>query len=394
MMKARAADILKSNRNFYRAYYYALSFLLRCLGLFIKMDNKLILFNSFGGKKYDDSPKEIYEKMRQDERWRGFKLVWAFHSPEEIDIPDMRKIKTDTLTYFVTALKARAWVSNSAIERGLSFKKRKTYYLNTWHGTPIKKMGIDMNIGDSEGFRSLGKSNVDIMCAQGEYDVDVFSNAFEFPRERFLLSGLPRNDRLANVSDFDQTQKRKKLGIDANKKVILYAPTFRDYSKGENAENILIFPVNFRYWREQLGGNFVILFRAHYEVAKVVNLEADGNFVIDVSDYPVLNDLMIASDLLISDYSSIFFDYSILGRPMIAFTYDYEEYAQKRGVYFDIREELPFADNEEALIKLIQNFADESIAKSAIRFRERFVENYGNATALALSVIQKHIKNR
>ena len=106
-------------------------------------------------------------------------------------------------------------------------------------------------------------------------------------------------------------------------------------------------------WRRMLGEEYILLFRAHYEVAKGLNI-VDDDFVREMSGYPQLEDLMIVSDILISDYSSIFFDYSIMAKPMLAFCYDYDRYASERGMYFDIREWLPSAENEDELLELLK----------------------------------------
>lgn len=149
-------------------------------------------------------------------------------------------------------------------------------------------------------------------------------------------------------------------------------------------------PLQLEKWRKELGEDYVLLFRAHYEVAKGLNIK-DDDFVREMSGYPQLEDLMIVSDILISDYSSIFFDYSIMPKPMLAFCYDYEKYASERGMYFDIREWLPGADNEDNLLALIKNGnTDEQIAKTRA-FQQKYVTAFGSATQQSLDVIAKEL---
>ena len=134
------------------------------------------------------------------------------------------------------------------------------------------------------------------------------------------------------------------------------------------------------------------MFRAHYEVVKSMNIVED-EFCKDVSNYANLNELMMASDMLLSDYSSIFFDYAILGRPMLCFTYDYDEYAEKRGVYFDIREALDdYASNEQAVIDNIMNIDYEKRVADSVRFRNKYVTAYGNASKSVLDLIIENVK--
>lgn len=382
---------VKYSHTFYTLYYYIGSWGISLLKLFVKADDKLIVFSSFGGRKYDDSPKSIYEAILHDKRFADFRLVWAFMHPDDYQLPRGEKVKIDTLKYYTTLLRARVWVTNSSMQRGLHFMGKNTFQLNTWHGSAIKRMGSDINSGNTS-FGSKGRSTVKgVMLAQGDYDVEVFSQAFHTPRKNFRVIGLPRNDELASASKERQEELKKLLGIPPEKKVILYAPTFREFDKDDGNNVVLVPPFNLLLWRERLSKDFVLLFRAHYEVARVMGIE-DNDFVKNVSSYPSLNDLMIVSDMLISDYSSIFFDYAIQGKPMLCFCYDYDRYAKNRGMYFDIREWLPNADNEDELIKLIQNTDTTKENAATKRFQEHFVTEYGSAAKKSLDIIYDKIR--
>lgn len=377
---------VKYSKTIYTIYYYIGSWLISLLKLFVKTDDKLIVFASFGGRKYDDSPKAIYEAMFRDSRFDDYKLVWAFMQPDKFEIPRGEKVKIDTFSYYKKLLSARVWVTNSSMNRGLDFTGNHTFELNTWHGSAIKKMGGDINKGNTSFGLKSSKKNGNVMLAQGEYDVDVFTKAFSRPRESFRVIGLPRNDELAHVTKDIQDATKQRLGISTNKKVILYAPTFREYDKDSGNNVVLTPPINLKLWQEQLGDDFVFLFRAHYEVAKVMGIE-DNDFVKNVSSYPNLNDLMIASDMLISDYSSIFFDYAIQGKPMLCYCYDYEKYAIKRGMYFDIRECLPSASEETELLKLVKTTDVNEKSEATKRFQKRFVTEFGAASQKSLDIL-------
>ncbi len=364
-----------------------LSFWINFLKLFIKPDDKLILFNSFAGRKYDDSPKAIFEEMIKDKRFQNYHFVWAFHSPDEFHIDSAIKIKTDTLKYFITALKARVWITNSSVERGLNFKGKNTFYFNTWHGTPIKRMGSDLST-NNQSFSSKSKNQTDVMTSQSDFETNIFSRVFGIPKDHFLCCGLPRNDNLAKYTASVQNEMKKKLKIPLDKKVILYAPTFREYEKGSGGECILIPPMHIEQWKQELGSDYVLFFRVHYEVSKAMEIKED-EFVYDMSKYPTLEDLMVAADILISDYSSIFFDFSIMGKPMLHFTYDYEKYSANRGMYFDIREKLDGGYDEHEIIRLLKSGYSDT-AKT-IAFRNEFVNYYGNAVQESLDCIIRHI---
>ena len=382
---------VKYSKVLYSIYFHLGSMCISLLKCFLKSDEKLIVFNSFGGRKYDDSPKCIYEAMLKDSRFADYKLVWSFINPHAHDIPKGKKVKTDTFLYYKTLLKARAWVTNSSMTRGLAFCGIYTFQLNTWHGTTIKVMGSDIKASNRSFRIKKGKPNSkDIMLAQGKYDVDMFSRAFNRSRDSFQIIGLPRNDVLAHQSGQLRNELKERLGIDPQKRVLLYAPTFREYEKDDGNNCISAPPIDLRRWEKILGERYILLFRAHYEVVNVLNV-ADSDFVKNVSSYPSLDDLMIASDILISDYSSIFFDYSIMHKPMICYCYDYDKYQKERGMYFDIREWLPSADDEDALLQLITS-TDVNIESEATKvFQERYVTEYGSATQKSLDIIRQEL---
>lgn len=385
-MKSKIKNIIKYNRWIYSIYYFIFNLLIRTFAIFIKTDNNLIFINSFAGRKYDDSPKCIYEEMRKDKRFDDFNIVWAFDKPEKFGDIGCRKIKTDTFEYFKTALKAKIWITNSSVERGLDFKNKNTIYFNTWHGTPLKKMGTDI-LSNNKSFRAKNKKcKYDVMTSQSDFETDVFSRAFRVEKSKFLPCGLPRNDVLANYTQEDVVKIKKKLNIPSNKKVILYAPTFREYTKNALKECIMNIPIDIEKWEKQLESGYVMLFRAHYEVSKYLNIK-DNEFVRDMTSYECLNDLIIVSDILISDYSSIFFDYSITSKPMLHFTYDYYDYSKQRGMYFDIRSYLSGCDNEDDLIKFIKNIDFEHEKCKCIEFKNKFVQYYGNATKSCVDYI-------
>lgn len=389
-MKKKITYFLKYNKLAYHIYFYLMSVVINILKLFVKPENNLILFNSFAGRKYDDSPKEIFQAIKNDPRFNNYNLVWALHEPNKFYIPGATVIKTDNLKYFIVTLKARAWITNSSMERGLRFKGRNTFYFNTWHGTPIKCMGNDLNdMNESFGLKKNNFCPYDSFCSQGEYETGIFSRAFNIPLERILNVGLPRNDILANYTHIMRTEIRKKLHISNDKIAVLYCPTFREYEKDENYGVISAPPMNLAKWEQELGEKYILLFRAHYEVSRVMDIK-ENDFIRNVTDYPSLNELIIASDILVSDYSSVFFDFSITEKPMLFFCYDYDKYALRRGMYFDIRTWINGADNEDELIRLISKTECGKSIKTR-RFKDEFVNYYGTATTKCVDYIAERL---
>lgn len=377
-------SIVKNNRIVFFFYYYLVSTILRFIRLFIKTDKKLILFVSYGGRYFNDSPRCIYEAMLKDERYKDYKLVWAFLNPDSIEIKTP-KVNITSFRYFITALKASCWVTNAVIERGLNFRGKNTFYLHTTHTTLPKLMGHDDK--ESGSFTLPCEFKYDCSCAQSEKEKQMQKSMFHLRDEQIIVSGLPKNDILCNYSEQARNDIRNRLGIPADKKAILYAPTYRDVKFGA-----MRCPVDFKHWESLLGKDFIVLFRAHPVVANETKIDSSTGFVFDVSSYPDNMELMIASDILISDYSGMFFEYGVQDKPMYCFAYDYDEYIKVRSLYFDIRDMIPGGHLvEEDLLETIKEGISKGDSALLKKFKEDYVAVYGNATEICLDVIYKNI---
>lgn len=368
-MRQRLIYILKHNSAIQTLYRVIMSFVFRVWGLFIKTDENLALFVSFMGLNFNDSPKAIYDYMQAHTEYKNYRCVWAFEDPSKF--ADLETVKIDTPAYFKTALRAKYWITNTNIERGLHFKKKEQKYLNTWHGIALKYIGNDV-----AGRNDFNFDTVDHLCVCGDYDERVYKTAFRAKESSYLKVGLPRNEELWDVSDEKKAEMRTKLGIPADKKVILYAPTWRESTDGGKSYEIKP-PINFNEWKKQLGEEYVVLFRAHHQTTKVLGVQYD-EFVREASSYPAVNDLMIAADILITDYSAIAFDYSILCRPIFCYAYDYDTYLAERGTYFQIDDKYPNKScrTEDELLRRIKGIDYEAECANTRRFRDEFIQ-YG-----------------
>ena len=184
-MKEKISNILKYNKIAYNLYYLIMGLIINFFKIFIKTDDHLIMFNSFAGRSFNDSPKAIFEYMSKDPRFSDYHFIWAFHEPNKYNVIGATKIKTDSINYFKKAIQARVWITNSSVERGLSFKRNNTLYFNTWHGTPMKKMGIDLDEGN-ESFGRNTKMKFDVMLSQSSFETKIFSRCFNIPIDNFL----------------------------------------------------------------------------------------------------------------------------------------------------------------------------------------------------------------
>lgn len=379
-MRQRLIFILKHNSYLQAVYRVVMSFVFRFLGLFIPVDDHLVIFVSFMGMGFNDSPKAIYEYMKSHPEYKDYKCVWAFELPEKY--PELNTVKIDSFKYFRTALKAKYWITNTNIERGLKFKKKKQVYLNTWHGIALKHIG-----NDCPGRKDFNFKNIDYLVVSGDYDEKVWKSAFNADPDSYLKCGLPRNEELWLATDEQKNSMREKLSIPADKKVILYAPTWRDSTDGGKSYEIKP-PIHFDVWKRELGDEYVVLFRAHHQTTKVLGVQYD-EFVRDASSYPAVNDLMIVADLLITDYSAIAFDYSVLCRPIFCYAYDYESYLAERGTYFEVDEKYPNKScrTEEELLGRIKNIDYAKECANTKRFRDDFIQYGVGATEICASAV-------
>lgn len=379
-MRDRIVYILKHNKVIQKMYVVIMSSVFQIWGKFQKIDDHVVLFVSFMGKSFNDSPKVLFDYMQKNEQYKKYRCVWAFEHPEKYS--ELETVKIDTPAYFKMALKAKYWITNTNIERGLKFKKKDQVYLNTWHGIALKYIG-----NDCPGRKDYNFDTVDYLTISGEYDEKVFKTAFNAKESSYLRCGMPRNEELWNATEENKIELRKKLNIPEDKKVILYAPTWRESVDGGKSYSIKP-PIHFDKWEEALGEEYIVLFRAHHLTTRVLGVEYN-DFVRDASSYPFVNDLMIASDILITDYSAIAFDYSILCRPIFCYAYDYDGYLSERGTYFNIDERYPNKScrTEEELLKRIQNILYEDECRNTKDFRNEFIQYGLNATKICINAI-------
>lgn len=357
-----------------------MSLFINILKLFCKCDDKLILFVSYGGRHYSESPRVMYEAMLNDERYADYKLVWAFVNPEKFDVKN--KIKIDTIQYYKTALKARCWITNVMMERALNFKGIKTYYFFTTHTILVKCDGPDIK---QKKFQSKAKLQYDCCLAQSEFEKKIAMRMFELTEDKIKIVGFPKNDILVKYTGEYRQRIREQLGIPKDKKAILYAPTFREYKDLQEAFNM-----NIEDWKKKLQDRYVLLYRAHPVILSSV--KKTDSFFYDVTNYEVVEDLMIASDMLISDYSGLIFDYCLMHKPIYLWTYDYEEYKKRRGLYIELKKELPCAETEQDIIDMLDKHDWSEAATETIRLQKKYETEFGNATQKCLDLVYQNIQ--
>ncbi len=294
---------------------------------------------------------------------------------------------------------AKYWVSNSRMPLWIP-KPKHTVYLQTWHGTPLKKLAADMddvfmpgtNIENYKQNFLKESANWDYLISPNPYSTKIFRRAFAFKKE-MIESGYPRNDFLYNANnEKDILALKKKYQIPTDKKVILYAPTWRDDQYFEKGKYKFDLKLDLKQMQEQLGDQYIVLLRLHYLIANHIDVSEYKGFAFDFSHHEDIRELYMVSDLLITDYSSVFFDYANLKRPMIFFVYDIEDYRDRlRGFYFDFEEKAPgplVKTTEEVIEEINKLEKNKRLPRNFDEFYETFCSwEDGNATKRVVETV-------
>jgi CDP-glycerol glycerophosphotransferase len=342
------------------------------------LDENLAVYASYWASDFSCNPKAIYEAARElAPHIRG---VWVVKKGN-VDVipPGVDYVKQGSPEYFDIMARAKYFVNNVNFPTEI-VKRSGQVHVQTNHGTPLKTMGLqlqDYPVG-ANGM-SFGKllqrcDRWDYLISSNRFSSEVWERAY--PCDYVTLeTGYPRNDRLVRATAEETARIRAELGLDPDKTVILYAPTFRDWVQRTTAP-----PIDLARLCNALGERYVVMVRGHYLTQandELAQLQARC-LLRDVSKQPVLEDLMIASDALLTDYSSIMFDYANLDRPIVIYADDWETYARVRGVNFDLTATPPGAleTTMEGLIDTLTSGRYAGVDASALRteFRKSFCQ--------------------
>lgn len=399
-----------------KAYYAKQGSAYRKLAAGIPTNGKMVFFESFGGRQYACSPRAIYESMCNDSRFDGFEFVWSYHpeAPESLhELPQMDRARTvvrGSREYWQASAECGTWIVNTRMPEYFFPKKDQTY-VQCWHGTPLKRLGFDvpkldgaLNTAEELAGRfKIDADKWDYLLSPSPYTSLHLSDAFGLPMEKrpdvVLEQGYPRNDRIVRESRDPEAVKalRRKvceaMGLDPEKKLLLYAPTWRDdcfkAGLGYVLEDTML---DFDALKAEFSDEWCILFRAHYYIANEFDFSAHQGFVGDASKWVDINDLYIIADALMTDYSSVFFDYANTGRPMMFFWPDFDHYANDlHGFYFDLRElPGPQCQSMDQVIQAIRGFDDyqQNYGRSYEAFIQKFCPlDDGHAAERVIDVV-------
>ncbi|MDD5899609.1 MAG: CDP-glycerol glycerophosphotransferase family protein [Lachnospiraceae bacterium] len=317
------------------------------------IDPNLVVFEAFKGKQYTCNPKAIFEEMVTDPAYAGYRLVWSFSGSVMKKYQFLREYRNVTLVkkgsdkYYEVMATAKYRVTNSTNPKTTPVRKGQIY-IQTWHGTPLKRLGCDIVLDGNASqsvkeIHEMYRKEADqfrYLISPSAYTSEKLASAYGLTEEekktKLVELGYPRNVFLFKYTKEDVAQIKDSLHIPEGKKVILYAPTFREssYEYGKGFEYQIALDIE--RLQKRFGDTACVLLRAHYFAYLQFDAEKYRGFLYDVSDAGDINRLYVISDLLITDYSSVMFDFSILRRPMIFYMYDVEEYrGQLRDFYIE-----------------------------------------------------------
>ncbi|MDN4526724.1 CDP-glycerol glycerophosphotransferase family protein [Fictibacillus fluitans] len=350
---------------------------------FLPIQNNKIFCFSYYGSQYGCNPKYITEYIRAHYPDGYFDIVWAFNNPKsKQQLTGFRKVNTMSLRCFYELCTSKVIITNYRTT-DLFVKRKEQYYVQTWHSS-LRLKQIEMDAIDSlpDQYIQMAQRDsekCDLLLSGCESSSFIFKRSFWYEGAMFE-HGTPRNDVFFNSSLMIKDSIKKTIGIPVDARIVLYAPTFRKNNDIEIYH--LPFDTILKSLKERFGGNWVCLVKLHPHLMGESNKLHFSSNVKDVTYYDDIQELLAASDVLISDYSSLLFDFSITSRPCFQYIPDVESYIKNdRKLYFDIQQ-LPFlkAKTHPELLEKIDSYKKEEYERSLAEFLSKIgtFEN-GNA---------------
>lgn len=349
--------------------------------------NKVVCSN-FHGKGFGCNPKYIVKELLDKEL--DLDIVWLVTG--EYELPEgVRTVPFHSVEAIREIATARVLIDNQMKFPG--FKKRpEQFFVQTWHGAiPLKKIGFD-NPPNKKNKKYSGRvklnfKNTDLVISNSSFCTDLFRRSFEYKGD-ILEKGYPRNDVFFENQDVYKAKVCSELGIPTDKKLLLYAPTFR------KDRSLDAYQMDYERVLDQLGTEWVLLIRLHPHLQSQAKNIAYNDRVLNGSRYDDMQELMAAADMLITDYSNIMFEFSLTERPCVLYATDIEAYRKERDYYFEIYK-LPFpvAATSDELIGVMQHFDNKAYIAGLKRFfRKVNIKEDGKAASAAAEIVVKMVK--
>lgn len=311
--------------------------------------DNIILYESFFGRGMTCSPYALFLKFKKDARFKGFKHVWVMEdlSQHELEFEEYKNddsvifVELHSVEYFRYLSSAKYLVTNVTFQTYYT-KKPGQVIINTWHGIPLKHLGFDTPRGNCEATNMLRNFLMtDYLISANKFTTKNFKEAYKLDgiyQGNIIETGYPRNDTIFHADRDYVINKLRKYGVDVdpNKKIVLYAPTWKGEQYGNPVINVEEYDnfvdTVYKYVDKE---KVQVLFKPHQIVYKTLreNGQLQSNFIPATID---TNEILSVTDVLVSDYSSIFFDFMVTDRPILFYIPDLETYTKERGLYFNV----------------------------------------------------------
>lgn len=330
------------------------------------------VFAAYGSRGHGCNPGALEEAFRTFAP--HIRTAWVARPEHHHTIPTAtRRLRPGTAAHWTALARSKYLVDNTDFDHRL-VKRPGQILLQTQHGTPLKHMGLDLREHPAAAghldFEAMlrGVDQWDYLLSPNRHTTLTWERVYPGGYTT-LPYGYPRNDVFQRATSEDVRRLRESLGIPAGSVAILYAPTHRDYRRTQRTT------LDLERLLRRLGPRFVVLARAHHRHGGPLVSPATGR-VVDVTDHPSVESLCLASDALVTDYSSLMFDYANLDRPIVIHADDREAYEASRGTYFDLRSFAPgaVARSEDELTDIFATGHWRGSRSTQLRsaFRERF----------------------
>ena len=386
------------NKTCYQFVYYCFRiygvlFSILCILMRVfPIKNKIVCCN-MKGKRYGDNPKYIADEIIR--RGLDYEIVWLLNEKEDEELPtEIRRASHNPFSMAYELATAKVWIDSNTKQYG-TLKRKNQIYIQTWHGSyGLKKVYGDIpekiTSIDSDTMQYNSKIT-DLMISNSRQTTEIYQRAFWY-KGNILECGSPRND----IFFVDAGRFREKVQAHfeiVGKKIALYAPTFRKNFATD------VFRLDYRRLQQILqkrySGEWVILIRLHpNNIADAETFIEYKNDIINATDYSVMQELLVASDVLITDYSSCMFDFVTTGKTCFLYATDVEAYREERDYYFDLKElPFPLAQNNDEMEENILNFDEEKYQKELNQLFEKVgLCESGNASGQVVDYIQNWMK--
>ncbi|MFE7189146.1 CDP-glycerol glycerophosphotransferase family protein [Kitasatospora sp. NPDC057541] len=321
-----------------------------------------VLYDVFGGRGYADSPRAVHAELAR--RRTPLEHLWVVDDAQAELPPGVRAVRVWSPEWYRALATSRYLVGNTHFPDFLQ-RRPGQVVVQTWHGALLKRIAHDVDnpwLADHGYLAALDRETPhwSLLLSPSPFATPILRRAFRY-RGEILESGYPRNDVLARPDPGRAAAVRRRLGIPEGRRVVLYAPTWREDRPRPDGDGFqLDLRIDLDRARRALGEDHVLLLRPHAHVREPLTGTGDG-FAVDCADYPDVQELLLITDVLVTDYSSILFDFAITGRPVLFFTYDLAHYRDSlRGFAFDFEAQAPgpLVDDSAALVDALRELAD------------------------------------